>query len=79
MVIDHIRLRNFKCFRDETLRFGGLTVLSGLNGAGKSSVIQAVLALRQYWAARRERRGAGLWWILGRFMQCFTVMLRSTR
>ena len=48
-MIDHIRLKNFKCFRDETIHFGGLTVLSGLNGAGKSSVLQAVLALRQRW------------------------------
>ena len=48
-MIDHVRLQNFKCFRDETIRFGGLTVLSGLNGAGKSSVIQAILALRQRW------------------------------
>ena len=52
-MIDHIHLWNFKCFRDETIRLGGLTVLSGLNGAGKSSVIQAVLALRQYWEAGR--------------------------
>ncbi|MYD92009.1 MAG: DUF3696 domain-containing protein [Caldilineaceae bacterium SB0662_bin_9] len=48
-MIDHVRLKNFKCFREETIRFGGLTVLSGLNGAGKSSVIQAILALRQRW------------------------------
>ncbi len=48
-MIDHIRLHNFKCFRDETISFGGLTVLSGLNSAGKSSVIQALLALRQRW------------------------------
>ncbi len=48
-MIDYVRVMNFKCFRDETIHFGGLTVLSGLNGAGKSSVIQAVLALRQQW------------------------------
>ena len=35
-MIDYVRLKNFKCFRDETIRFGGLTVLSGRNGAGKS-------------------------------------------
>lgn len=52
-MIDHIRLENFKGFRDETIRFSGLTVLSGLNGAGKSSVIQAVLALRQSWDSSR--------------------------
>ena len=50
-MIDYVRLKNFKCFRDETIRFGGLTVLSGRNGAGKSSVIQAVLALRQRWGS----------------------------
>ena len=47
-MIDYIRLRNFKCFREAEISFGRLTVLSGLNGAGKSSVIQAVLALRQW-------------------------------
>ena len=46
-MIDHIQLRNFKCFREAKVHFGRLTVLSGLNSAGKSSVIQAVLALRQ--------------------------------
>ena len=52
-MIDHIRLVNFKCFRDEKVRFGGMSVLSGLNGAGKSSVIQAVLALRQRYGLTR--------------------------
>lgn len=49
-MIDYVRLQNFKCFRDATVRFGRLTVLSGLNGAGKSTVIQAVMALRQRWS-----------------------------
>ena len=58
-MIDHIRLRNFKCFRDQAIRFGGLTVLSGLNGAGKSSVIQAVLAIRQRWGPTRSSAWRG--------------------
>ena len=47
-MIAHLRLKNFKCFREHTLQFGGLTVLAGLNGTGKSSVIQALLAVRQW-------------------------------
>ena len=47
-MIDYLRLKNFKCFRQETIPFGGLTVLAGMNGTGKSSVIQAILALYQW-------------------------------
>lgn len=42
-----LRIRNFKCFADSTLELGALTLLTGLNGAGKSSVMQALLVLRQ--------------------------------
>ena len=42
-----LRIRNFKCFADATLPLGALTLLTGLNGAGKSSVLQALLVLRQ--------------------------------
>ncbi|MCY4287773.1 MAG: DUF3696 domain-containing protein [Aestuariivita sp.] len=42
-----LELENFKCFREQRIELGMLTVLSGLNGAGKSSVIQALLLLRQ--------------------------------
>ncbi len=42
-----LRLHNFKCFADETLDLGALTLLSGLNGSGKSSVIQSLLLLQQ--------------------------------
>ena len=68
-MIDHIRLMNFKCFRDETIRFGGLTVLSGLNSTGKSSVIQAVLALRQCWETRRGSPWRGSLVDLGLFRE----------
>jgi predicted ATPase len=50
-VIEHLSLSNFKCFRDMSLPIAPLTLLAGLNGAGKSSVIQALLLLRQSWLA----------------------------
>lgn len=45
-MIRTLRLRNFKCFDDETFSIGRITLLAGLNGTGKSSVIQGLLALR---------------------------------
>ena len=46
-MIRSLSLHNFKCFADLQLEIGGLTLLTGLNGMGKSSVIQALLLLRQ--------------------------------
>lgn len=46
-MITNLRLQNFKCFGDQRLEFGPLTLLSGLNGMGKSSVMQSLLLLRQ--------------------------------
>ncbi len=48
-MIESLRLRSFKCFWDQEVPLGALTVLAGLNGAGKSTVIQAILALHQWW------------------------------
>ena len=53
-MIESLHLRNFKCFRDQRVPLGGLTVLAGLNGAGKSTVIQAVLTLHQFWKDQQE-------------------------
>ena len=46
-MIRNIKLRNFKCFQNLDLDCAPLTLLCGLNGMGKSSVIQALLVLRQ--------------------------------
>ena len=46
-MITSLELRNFKCFKQQVLQFSRLTLLSGLNGMGKSSVLQALLLLRQ--------------------------------
>lgn len=46
-MIAYIRLQRFKCFRDQTVPLSPLTILAGANNTGKSSVIQALLLLRQ--------------------------------
>jgi len=40
-------IENFKCFESEIINFKKLTVLAGENGAGKSTVIQVLLLLKQ--------------------------------
>ncbi|MCP4688864.1 MAG: DUF3696 domain-containing protein [Desulfobacterales bacterium] len=46
-MIRHLRLNNFKCFADQQVELGPLNLLSGLNNAGKSSLIHSLLVLRQ--------------------------------
>ena len=53
-MIAEIRLENFKRFRDLTLKAGNLTVLTGANGAGKTSVFHSLLLARQ--AAKQPDR-----------------------
>lgn len=42
-----VHLNNFKCFENQHISLGALTLFSGLNGSGKSTVLQALLLLRQ--------------------------------
>ena len=46
-MITNITLENFKCFRQVSINPKRLTVLIGPNGTGKSSVLQALLLLKQ--------------------------------
>jgi len=46
-MIRFIRMENFKCFETQKVELGALTLLSGLNGMGKSTILQALLLLRQ--------------------------------
>jgi predicted ATPase len=46
-VINKIKLMNFKCFRDSEISLSPLSLLTGVNGTGKSSLIQSMLLLRQ--------------------------------
>lgn len=46
-MLDGIRLNNFKAARNLELPLAPLTVLAGLNGSGKSTVLQSLAAIRQ--------------------------------
>ncbi|MEU4643406.1 DUF3696 domain-containing protein [Micromonospora sp. NPDC023814] len=46
-MINRLRLENFKAFRELKLPLGALTLLTGVNAAGKSTTIQALALLRQ--------------------------------
>jgi predicted ATPase len=46
-MITSIEIDNFKCFRSLRLDLGSLTLLTGYNGAGKSTAIQPLLLLAQ--------------------------------
>lgn len=44
-MISRLHIKNYKCLHDEDMEFRPLTVLTGTNSSGKSSVLQAVLLL----------------------------------
>ncbi|MGG1314062.1 AAA family ATPase [Cohnella laeviribosi] len=46
-MLTKIHLINFKCFQDQEITLRPLTLLTGLNGAGKSTILQSLLLLRQ--------------------------------
>lgn len=46
-MIEQIRLSNFKCFEELDLKLGTLNLFTGLNGMGKSTIIQILLMLHQ--------------------------------
>ncbi len=46
-MLRHLHLKNFKSAKDLSIELRSLTVLAGLNGSGKSSVLQAIALLKQ--------------------------------
>lgn len=56
-MIESISLSNFKAFDDIELPLGTLTLLSGLNGTGKSSILQALALLRQSFESGNLQQG----------------------
>lgn len=56
-MLQRIDLKNFKCFEDLQLECAPLNLLCGLNGMGKSTIIQALLVLRQSFDYRSFNEG----------------------
>ena len=56
-MLKSLGLKNFKAFGELELPFGSLTLLSGLNGSGKSSVLQSLGLLRQSYDSEGLKRG----------------------
>ncbi len=46
-MITSIHIKNFKAFKEAELSLSNLTLITGLNGMGKTSLIQSLLLLRQ--------------------------------
>lgn len=55
-MISRLHIQNYKCLKNEDMEFRPLTVLTGTNSSGKSSVLQAILLLaRNLNPKNRER------------------------
>ena len=47
-MLTEIRLKNFKCFREETpFPLSKINLLTGINGRGKSTLLQSILLMKQ--------------------------------
>ena len=49
-MISNMKIRNFKCFKRLNVNFGNMTILTGANASGKSTVIQAMML---YYGSRK--------------------------
>lgn len=59
-MLTKLRVANFKAHRDTTIDLGNLTLLTGGNSAGKSSLIHALLLLRQSFLSGHLSEGLDL-------------------
>lgn len=56
-MLREVRLNSFKCFESASFHLAPLTLLTGYNGGGKSTVVQSVLLLHQGLADDLDRAG----------------------
>lgn len=59
-MINEIYLKNFKCFEEIRLPLKNVNIFTGINGMGKSTIIQSLLLLRQSWQKPNDIEGLKL-------------------
>lgn len=59
-MITKLRISNFKSHKETELNLRNLTLLTGVNGCGKTSILQALLLLRQSFKKNRLMQGLDL-------------------
>ena len=59
-MINNIVIKDFKIHSNLDIELGNITLLTGQNGMGKSSVIQALLLLRQSYTGTYPMEGLNL-------------------
>ncbi|WP_455623631.1 AAA family ATPase [Parabacteroides sp.] len=47
MIINNLILKGFKSFKDKEIKLGSLTLLTGINSSGKSSIVQGIRMLNR--------------------------------
>ena len=75
MSVEGIKIENFKCFNSIEVELGNLTVLTGENSAGKSTVIQAMLYKLQSMESEEKDKLNGKYISLGKRTEvrnCYT-------
>ena len=56
-MIQNLIIQRFKCFKNQMIKFGPLTLLVGANASGKSTVIHSLLLLKQSYQTGALRAG----------------------
>jgi predicted ATPase len=73
-MLERIHLENFKSSRDVEVRLAPLTILAGLNSSGKSTLLQAIGALRQSYDTNGMTCGLSLSGDLVQLGQCRDIL-----
>lgn len=56
-MITKLNLENFKCFEKMSISLGNVNIFTGINGMGKSTVLQSLLLLRQSYLRNQQMQG----------------------
>lgn len=55
-MLNKLKIENFKCIDSQEFELKALTILTGINSSGKSSVLQAILLLSSYYSKSNKSK-----------------------